>query len=123
MSRRMWSTRGLAVFAPILIAVGVLGFILPADKSLTSGAPAYNVFHLAFGTLGALCLGSRKPTAIRGFLIGFGVIDLYQALASKLDLFPKEFFRWTPVDDVLHLLVGALLVALGVWGDRVQPGG
>jgi len=37
----------LVVFAPLLVLTGVLGFVLPADKSLTNGAPAYNVFHIS----------------------------------------------------------------------------
>ena len=29
----------LAIFAPILVLIGILGFIIPANKSLTSGKP------------------------------------------------------------------------------------
>lgn len=36
----------LLIFAAVLILVGILGFVIPADKALTSGAPAYNIFHL-----------------------------------------------------------------------------
>jgi len=120
MQGRTWSTWALTVFAPILIIIGVLGFVLPADKSLTSGAPAYNVFHIVFGVIGLACLASRRAEAIQGFLVVFGIIDLYQALASRLDLFPKASFRWTEVDDVLHVVVGALLVAIGRWGGGKQ---
>ncbi|HLL55062.1 MAG TPA: hypothetical protein VK447_16015 [Myxococcaceae bacterium] len=123
MRGKTWSTRALTLFAPILIVVGVLGFVLPPDKSLTSGAPAYNVFHIVFGIVGLACLATRREPVIRGFLVGFGLIDLYQALASFAGLFPKELFRWTVVDDVLHVTVGLALVAFGVWGSapRTQP--
>ena len=39
----------LAIFAPILILTAVAGFLVPAEHSLTSGAPSYNVFHIVFG--------------------------------------------------------------------------
>ena len=47
-------------------------------------------------------------------MIGFGVIDLYQALASRQHWFPEASFRWTPTDDRLHLVIGVLLIAAGV---------
>jgi hypothetical protein len=106
----------LAIFAPILIIVGILGFIIPANKSLTSGAPAYNVFHIVFGLIGLATVYWGVDVCIRGFNIGFGVIDLYQAGASYLGWFPKKKFRWTRVDDLLHVLVGAALVTAGLMG-------
>ena len=106
----------LAVFAPVLVLVGILGFIIPADKSPTSGAAPYNIFHIIFGLIGAVIVLSNHPTAIRAFNIGFGLIDVYQAVASYLDLFPKRYFAWTRVDDVLHVVIGILLVLIGVFG-------
>ena len=112
--------RVLIVFAPILILVGALGFLLPASASLTSGAPAYNVFHLVSGALGLALALSRKENPIRAFNVGFGLVDLYQAAASFLHLFPAEHFRWTRADDALHVLVGALLVCVGLYGRRAR---
>lgn len=106
----------LAVFAPILILVGVLGFVIPKEKSLTSGAPAYNIFHIIFGVSGLIIVYSGNATAIRSFNIGFGLIDLYQAVASFAHLPPEKQFRWTRVDDVLHIVIGAVLVFVGVLG-------
>ena len=105
----------LAIFAPVLILVGILGFVLPAEKSLTSGAAPYNIFHLVFGALGLLCLLSGGG-AIRAFNVGFGLLDLYQAAASFAGLFPKAQFKWTRVDDVLHVVIGAALVLIGWFG-------
>lgn len=107
----------LAIFAPVLILVGILGFVIPPSKALTSGAPPYNIFHLCFGFLGGgIALGGNE-TATRAFLIGFGVIDLYQAVASRANWFPRAHFRWRPADDVLHVVVGLALVAFGVFGS------
>lgn len=106
----------LALFAPILILVGILGFLLPASKNLTSGAPAYNLFHIVFGILGLGLVATGSLSAIKLFNVGFGLIDLYQALASYQHWFPREQFRWTRVDDLLHIVIGALLVAIGIFG-------
>ena len=62
----------------------------------------------------ALAVAKRgRPAPIRAFLVGFGAIDLYQALASHQHWFPESLFRWTPADDRLHLTVGTALVVLG----------
>lgn len=106
----------LLVFAPILILVGILGFIIPANKGLTSGAPAYNIFHIVFGLIGLGIVYSQNDTGIRAFNIGFGVIDLYQAAASFLHWFPEKQFGWKRADDVLHVVIGAGLVLVGIFG-------
>ncbi len=106
----------LAIFAPVLVLVGILGFIIPANKSPTSGEAPYNIFHIFFGLIGAVIVLSNHETAIRSFNIGFGLIDLYQALAGFTNLFPKQYFKWTRVDDVLHIVIGAALVLIGVFG-------
>ena len=102
------------VFGGLLVLVGVLGFVAPGRGS-TSTAPAYNWFHLAFGVLGLALAGWGDGTAVRAFLIGFGAIDLYPALASSQHWFPASLFRWTPTDDLLHLVIGAGLVVAGVF--------
>lgn len=99
----------------MLILVGVAGFFLP-DKSLTSGAPAYNIFHIIFGLIGLATVWARRERFIAIFNAGFGLIDLYQALASYLNLPPQQSFRWTPVDDVLHLVIGLTLLIIGFTG-------
>lgn len=108
----------LRVFAPILIVVGVLGFVLPPAAALTSGAAPYNLFHLFFGVVGLGCVLSGKLGAVRAFNLGFGLVDLYQAVASLADLWPRSLFLWTRVDDALHVVVGTLLVALALGADR-----
>jgi hypothetical protein len=95
----------LIIFAPLLIVVGVVGFIIPERKSPTSGAPAYNIFHIVFGLAGIM-IATHHYDYIRAFNIGFGLIDLYQAAASYLHIFPEKQFRWKRADDVLHMVIG-----------------
>ncbi len=106
----------LTVFAPILILIGISGFLIPPENAFTSGAKAYNLFHLVSGGIGLLLVLLRKENYIRAFNLGFGLIDLYQALASYAHLFPEEYFQWTRVDDVLHIVVGAVLVSVALYG-------
>ena len=90
----------LAIFAPLLVLIGVAGFLVPARLSLTSGAPAYNLFHIFLGTVGLLLVLSRKESLISAFNLVFGLIDLYQAVASYLALPPQQYFLWTRVDGL-----------------------
>ncbi len=96
--------------------VGIAGFIIPAERSLTSGATPYNLFHIVFGLIGLACVFTRKEFPISLFNAGFGIIDLYQALASYLHLVPEPHFLWTGVDDILHIVIGAALLAIGSYG-------
>ncbi len=89
---------------------------MPAEFSLTSGAPPYNVFHIVFGLLGLLLLWSKREWLISAFNAGFGLIDLYQARASYAELPPKQYFLWTRVDDILHVVIGLTLFAIGCYG-------
>lgn len=103
----------LLIFAPLLVLTGIMGFIIPEKKSLMSGAPAYNIFHIVFGLAGIMIV-THHENFIRVFNIGFGVIDLYQAAASYLHLFPEKYFKWKNADDILHIVIGAGLVLVGV---------
>lgn len=112
----------LAIFAPVLIIAGIAGFLVPPERSLTSGAPAYNLFHLVFGAIGLLLVWKRNERWLALFNFGFGLIDLYQALASVLHLPPENYFLWTQVDDILHVVIGLALVTIGVYGLRKHAG-
>ena len=117
--QRSLNYRVLSIFAPILILAGILGFVAPPDLALTSGASPYNVFHLIFGALGCVVVFyTKQEEYIKIFNVGFGAIDLYQAFASFFDWFPKESFQWKRADDILHVVIGAGLVLVGVLGKR-----
>ena len=106
----------LSIFAPVLIITGVAGFLIPPQYSLTSGAAPYNVFHIVFGVVGLLVAISGKGRLVSSFNFCFGLIDLYQAIASFLNLPPRALFLWTRVDDILHVLLGVALVLIGIFG-------
>ncbi len=108
----------LTAFAPILIIAGVLGFITPPSMALMSGAAPYNLFHLFFGLVGIGLLITKRLPLARAFNIGFGAVDLYQAVASFAGLFPTALFAYKRADDVLHIVLGLLLVGVGVLADR-----
>lgn len=100
---------------------GIGGFLLPPKLALMSGAAPYNVFHIIFGSLG-LWLAARKGERASAFFnLGFGAADLYQALASWAHLFPESYFQWRLADDVVHVVLGVGLVAVGFLEFRRAP--
>jgi hypothetical protein len=119
-SRKSLNYIVLLIFAPVLILTGIAGLLLPAGKGVTSSAAAYDIFHIVFGSIGLLLVGIKNEDWIRAFNIGFGLIDLYQAVASYAHLFPERYFRWTGVDDILHIVIGAGLVFVGLYGRKDQ---
>jgi uncharacterized membrane protein len=108
----------LLVLAPLLMLTGIAGFVIPEQYSLMSGATPYNIFHLIFGAIGLLLLSAKSDLVASSFNLGFGLIDLYQVLASVVGLTPIQYFHWTFVDDVVHVLLGFALVIIGGYGIR-----
>jgi len=109
----------LTILAPLLMLTGIAGFLIPAQYSLMSGATPYNLFHLIFGAIGLLLVTATKSELGASlFNFGFGVIDLYQVLASVVGLTPIQYFYWTYADDVVHVVLGFALVIIGGYGLR-----
>lgn len=108
----------LKVFGPLLILTGLLGFLVPPELALMSGAAPYNVFHLLAGAIGTGIAFFGSVRAAAGFNVIFGAIDLWQFLASLTGWFPKTLFLLRPADDVLHVVIGLALVIVGVSGLR-----
>jgi hypothetical protein len=116
-----WQTRNLqtlGVFAPLLLLTGVLGFVLPPELALMSGATPYNVFHLVAGALGLALVLRRSFAGCIGFNLIFGGIDLYQVVAGLTGWFPAELFGLRPADHAVHALIGSFLVGLGYLGKK-----
>lgn len=109
--RNLWLT---GLFAPLLVLTGVAGLLLPARLSLMSNAAPYDAFHITFGVLGIALVLARSARGAALFNVGFGAVDLYQALAGVTGLFPAALFQLKPADHVVHVLFGVLLVAFGV---------
>lgn len=116
MSKKTLNYKVLLILAPVLILIGAAGFFIPPERALTSVAPVYNQFHLASGAIGLVLLFLRKENYIRAFNLGFGLIDLYQAAASRWHLFPEQYFQWTMADNILHVVIGVFLVSAALYG-------
>ena len=112
------NSRVLVVFGPVLILTGIAGFLIPPRFALMSGAPAYNLFHIAFGVLGTVLVlaGSRRGIAV--FNLGFGAADVYQAIAGVAGWFPARQFRYKRADHVVHVVLGLALAGVGWMGLR-----
>jgi hypothetical protein len=122
-SAAVWSRRNVVcagVFGAVLVLAGVLGLVGP-DAGLMSVAVPYDVFHIAFGFVGLGAALSGRPPRAALFNLGFGLVDLYQAVAGLLGLFPAQLFALRPADHVAHVVFGLALVAIGTRGrDRVR---
>ena len=118
METRTLNQTTLTIFAPLLVLSGIAGFLIPEQYSLMSGAAPYNIFHLIFGAIGLLLVSTSSALAASVFNFGFGLIDLYQVLASVAGLTPFQYFHWTFVDDVAHVIIGFTLVIIGGYGLR-----
>ena len=116
MENKTLNQKTLMILAPLLILTGAAGFIIPAQYSLMSGATPYNLFHIIFGSIGLLVTMTNNDLSASSFNFGFGLIDLYQVLASVAGLTPIQYFYWTYADDVAHVLLGSALVIIGGYG-------
>ena len=110
--------RVLAVFGPLLILTGIAGFLVPPRFALMSGAPAYNIFHIVFGMIGTALVLAKTAAGIAVFNLGFGLVDLYQAVAGLVGFFPARQFRYKPADHVAHVVLGLVLAGVGWMGLR-----
>ena len=106
--------RALTALSLLLIAAGLLGFIVPADLALMSGATAYNIFHLVAGAIGITVRLHGSTQQAKRFLFVFGCVDLWQAVAGPLGFFPAVFFALRPADHIVHLLLGGMLIWVGL---------
>ena len=118
MENRTLNQTTLMIVAPLLLLTGIAGFVLPEQYALMSNATPYNLFHIFFGALGLVLLSAKNDLVASVFNLGFGLLDLYQVLASVVGLTPIEYFHWTYVDDVVHVLLGFALVLIGGYGLR-----
>lgn len=118
-----WATRNgqvLRWFAPLLILTGGLGFLLPPQLSLMSGAVPYDVFHLLAGIVGLGIVLRGSAAAATTFNLIFGAIDLYQAFAGLTGAFPAHWFALRPADHIVHVVIGSFLVGVGYLGRRAD---
>ena len=123
MENKTLNQKTLTILGPLLMLTGIAGFVIPEQYSLMSGAAPYNLFHIFFGALGLMVLMTKSELPASVFNLGFGLIDLYQVLASVVGLTPIQYFHWTFADDVLHVLIGFALVIIGGYGlMRIRSG-
>ena len=116
MENKTLNQKTLLVLGPLLLLTGIAGFVVPERYSLMSNAAPYNLFHIIFGAIGLVVAMASNDLMASAFNLGFGLIDLYQALASAIGLAPIQYFHWTYADDVVHVLLGFALVLIGGYG-------
>ena len=118
MESRTLNQTTLMIVAPLLLLTGIAGFVLPEQYALMSNATPYNLFHIIFGALGLVLISAKSDLFASVYNFGFGLIDLYQVLASVVGLTPIEYFHWTYIDNLVHVVLGFALVIIGGYGLR-----
>ena len=118
MENKTLNQKTLAVLGPLLMLTGIAGFVIPPRYSMMSNSTPYNLFHIIFGAIGLMIMMTNSDLWASAFNFVFGLLDLYQALASAIGLAPIQYFYWTYVDDVVHVLLGFALVLIGGYGLR-----
>jgi hypothetical protein len=113
-----WNVRVAGGFGAILVLTGVLGLVHPDPEGMMSQALPYDLFHIAFGTLGVTLGLRRAAVGAAAFNVGFGLIDLWQVVAGLTGAFPAALFALRPADHAVHLVLGGVLVGCGVAGLR-----
>ena len=114
-----FTRRVLGVLSVVMILSGILGLAFPDQMNFTSTAVPYHVFHIVGGVLGGLTAMFGRNGHTRAFNFLWGLIDLYQAIASYAGLFPATYFLWKRSDDVIHVVLGLALMAVGILGGGV----
>jgi len=104
----------LKFLAPILILIGVLGYIIPNEYNLMSNENFYNLFQINIGLIGMILLFTMNIKLIRGFNIALGAFNIYQVFSSYFGIFPDELFNYTLTDDIVHLDIGIALLFIGI---------
>ena len=132
--------KGAAVIGIVFLLVGVLGFVPGVTTSYGDLALAghhseaqllglfqvsvlHNVVHLAFGVAGLLL--ARTAAGARRYLIIGGIIYLVLFVYGLLvdDMSSANFIPVNLADDVLHLVLGLGMIALGAVLTRRSTSG
>ncbi|MGW9415594.1 DUF4383 domain-containing protein [Arthrobacter cupressi] len=121
----------------VFLVVGVLGFIPGITSNYgamtfaghESGAMLlgifqvsilHNIVHLLFGAAGLYM--ARTSRMARGFLVGGGIVYLvlwiYGLVIGGDSMSAANFVPFNTADNWLHLALGVVMVALGLWLGR-----
>ena len=120
------TTKLCQILGAVLLAVGVMGFAKP-DLLGMHLTPMHNVVHLASGAL-ALYFGTAAPHGARAFCAIFGTIYLLlgvagivapDAVARLIGHAPLDDARALMPDNLVHLLLGGVLVFAALATTRV----
>lgn len=105
----------LKIISPILILTGTLGYLIPQELLLKSTTNYYNLFYIDAGLIGMIIVFSVNSTIARIYNILLGLVFIYQAIASYLNIFPESYFQWTITDDIINMDLGLVLLFIGTF--------
>ena len=109
-------------FGIVFIAIGILGFV----PGITSNGhllgifgvdTVHNVIHLLSGIVALLCAGSASAakTYFKVFGVVYGLVTILGFMSGTSVL---GIFMVNGADNVLHLLIAVIALALGFGGSK-----
>jgi hypothetical protein len=104
----------LKILSPLLLMLGVAGYLLPKEYSFICRDCYYNLLHINLGMMGFIMLFASNQALIRLYNIFLGFLFFYQATASLLNIFPARLFHYTCIDDIFHTDLGCMLLLVGI---------
>lgn len=111
------------ILGVVFLLVGVAGFVAPRLLGAHLN-PAHNLVHIISGVI-ALYLGfAGSLSGARGFCLIFGVLYLALGLVGLVIGTPPDRMwmvgplEWGTVDHGIHLLLGAIFLAGGLFTKR-----
>ncbi|MDO8649411.1 MAG: hypothetical protein Q7R81_06555 [Candidatus Peregrinibacteria bacterium] len=115
----------LQIGGVVLLALGILGYLVPEIGTLLSFSPYENIAHLVLGivalVLAPLPLGDLKKWVV----VLVGLVALYFGVAGFMVAGdpPLNYYGLVqldnPVDNVIHLVVGLWALASAFTNKRV----
>lgn len=111
-------------FGFVFLAIGLLGFvpnpIVGSDAFFEANA-LHNIVHLLSGVV-ALGAGYSSESYSQGYNVGFGSVYALVTLLGFLGVgFVVDLLALNMADNVLHLLITAVLLGVGLTIETRQP--
>ena len=114
------------IFGVIFVIVGVLGFVSnpivgrPITNALFATDALHDIIHIFVGVI-LIIAGSKSAGAARKALNVFGIVYLILALDGFLQTSLLGFITANTADTYLHLVLGIVLLAVGMSGEKNAP--
>lgn len=110
------------VFGIVFVVVGLLGFVsnpVVGDMGIFHTNALHNIVHLLVGII-LILVAKNEKNAIKAMKI-FGIVFILLAILGFISLDILSFISANGADNVLHLVLGVLLLVVGMKASKGTP--